>query len=120
MDAAASVLNTSIFHNHGVKVAFTHSSSNVGQEAGRQRYKVQWILLQASTVVGGGTSSEWALVVAVPGLTVPWSHAIYLWIATAISFGMHEVSTGLLIIQTCSIQCRDNLKNAEASLDCRH
>ena len=52
-------------------------------------------LLQASTVVGGGSSNGWVMVVAVPGLTVPWSHAIYLWLATAISFCVHEVPASL-------------------------
>lgn len=47
--------------------------------------------MQSSTVVGGGSSNGWVMVVAVPGLTVPWSHAIYLWLATAISFCVHEV-----------------------------
>ena len=32
------------------------------------------------------------MVVAVPGLTVPWSHTVYLWLATALSFCAHEVS----------------------------
>ena len=41
--------------------------------------------------MGGGGSSGWMLGLAVPGLTVPWSHAVYLWLATAVSIGVHEV-----------------------------
>ena len=37
-------------------------------------------------------SQGWVLGLAVPGLTVPWTHSIYLWLATAISIGVHEVS----------------------------
>jgi len=47
-------------------------------------------VVQASTV-GGGGGGGWVLGLAVPGLTVPWNHAIYLWLATAISFAAHEV-----------------------------
>lgn len=32
-----------------------------------------------------------AMGLAVPGLTVPWSHAGYLWLATAASIAVHEV-----------------------------
>lgn len=38
-------------------------------------------------------SQGWVLGLAVPGLTVPWTHSIYLWLATAISIGVHEVSS---------------------------
>ena len=48
--------------------------------------------MQASTVVGAASSSDFAMKVAVPGLTVPWSHAAYLWLATAVSFCAHEVT----------------------------
>jgi hypothetical protein len=33
-----------------------------------------------------------AMGLAVPGLTVPWGHAGYLWLATAASIAVHEVS----------------------------
>lgn len=36
-------------------------------------------------------SQAWSLGIALPGLTVPWGHAVYLWIATALSLGVHEV-----------------------------
>lgn len=52
--------------------------------------------MQASTVVGTGSGGGWAMEVAVPGLTVPWSHTVYLWLATAISFCAHEVSRVML------------------------
>ncbi len=64
--------------------------------------------MQASSVVGGGSSNGWVMVVAVPGLTVPWSHAIYLWLATAVSFCVHEVVSKLQktkkqnLISTCN------------------
>ncbi len=32
-----------------------------------------------------------ALELVLPGVTVPWAHALYLWIATAVSLGVHEV-----------------------------
>ena len=32
-----------------------------------------------------------AMGLAVPGLTVPWGHAGYLWLATAASIAVHEV-----------------------------
>jgi hypothetical protein len=35
-------------------------------------------------------SSQLALVI--PGLTIPWAHAGYLWIAAALSLCVHEVS----------------------------
>ena len=28
---------------------------------------------------------------AIPGLTVPWGHTVYLWTAIALSVGVHEV-----------------------------
>ena len=36
-------------------------------------------------------SPGFAMGLAVPGLTVPWSHAGYLWLATAASIAIHEV-----------------------------
>jgi hypothetical protein len=32
------------------------------------------------------------LVLAVPGVTIPWTHAGYLWISVAVSLCVHEVS----------------------------
>ena len=32
-----------------------------------------------------------ALELVLPGVTVPWAHALYLWLATAVSLGVHEV-----------------------------
>ena len=32
-----------------------------------------------------------ALELVLPGLTVPWAHAVYLWVATALSLAVHEV-----------------------------
>lgn len=40
-----------------------------------------------------GSQGGFAMGLAVPGLTVPWSHAGYLWIATAASIAIHEVHT---------------------------
>ena len=36
-------------------------------------------------------SPGFAMGLAVPGLTVPWGHAGYLWLATAASVAFHEV-----------------------------
>ena len=36
-------------------------------------------------------SPGFAMGLAVPGLTVPWGHAGYLWLATAASIAFHEV-----------------------------
>lgn len=44
-------------------------------------------------LVEGQSSQGWVMSLAVPGLTVPWTHSIYLWVATAISIGVHEVGT---------------------------
>ena len=38
-----------------------------------------------------GNQGAFAMGLAVPGLTVPWAHAGYLWIATAASIAIHEV-----------------------------
>ncbi|EIE24169.1 hypothetical protein COCSUDRAFT_41457 [Coccomyxa subellipsoidea C-169] len=40
-------------------------------------------------------AQAWSLGVALPGLTVPWGHAVYLWIATALSLGVHEAGHAL-------------------------
>lgn len=40
-----------------------------------------------------GSQGGFAMGLAVPGLTVPWAHAGYLWIATAASIAIHEVPT---------------------------
>lgn len=43
-------------------------------------------------------SPGFAMGLAVPGLTVPWGHAGYLWLATAASIAVHEVCPcGLLL-----------------------
>ena len=52
--------------------------------------------------MGGGGSSGWVLGLAVPGLTVPWSHAVYLWLATAFSIGVHEVGLNPGGIHACA------------------
>ncbi|CAK0736192.1 hypothetical protein CVIRNUC_000706 [Coccomyxa viridis] len=36
-----------------------------------------------------------ALELVLPGLTVPWAHAVYLWVATALSLAVHEAGHGL-------------------------
>ena len=38
-------------------------------------------------------SPGFAMGLAVPGLTVPWGHAGYLWLATAASIAFHEART---------------------------
>ncbi|CAL8462284.1 g1815 [Coccomyxa elongata] len=43
----------------------------------------------------GLPTQAWSLGIVLPGLTVPWSHAMYLWIATAISLGVHEAGHAL-------------------------
>lgn len=47
-------------------------------------------------MVGGASSNTWELEFAVPGLTVPWSHAIYIWLAAAVSVCVHEVTNPYL------------------------
>ena len=42
-----------------------------------------------------GSQAGFAMGLAVPGLTVPWGHAGYLWIATAASIAIHEVRTAM-------------------------
>lgn len=43
-----------------------------------------------------GSQGGFAMGLAVPGLTVPWGHAGYLWIATAACIAIHEVSSHTL------------------------
>ena len=38
-----------------------------------------------------GGARKWGMGMAIPGLTVPWTHAVYLWIATGLSMAVHEV-----------------------------
>ena len=40
-----------------------------------------------------GTRAQFVL--AVPGLTVPFSHTAYLWVATLLTMAVHEVRTAL-------------------------
>ena len=42
-------------------------------------------------LVSAPGNQGFAMGLAVPGLTVPWSHAGYLWLATAASIAVHEV-----------------------------
>ncbi|KAL3136923.1 hypothetical protein ABBQ32_006529 [Trebouxia sp. C0010 RCD-2024] len=42
-----------------------------------------------------GSQGGFAMGLAVPGLTVPWAHAGYLWIATAASIAIHEAGHAL-------------------------
>ncbi len=46
---------------------------------------------RTSSRLQAGVAAAWGMGLAVPGLTVPWNHAAYLWIATAISMAVHEV-----------------------------
>ena len=41
------------------------------------------------------SSQGWGMALWLPGYTVPWSHAIFLWLATCISVSMHEASYSL-------------------------
>lgn len=51
--------------------------------------------------LGSASGSQgFAMGLAVPGLTVPWGHAGYLWLATAASIAVHEVSPQA-VIQCC-------------------
>ncbi len=43
-------------------------------------------------MAGPPGSQGFAMGLAVPGLTVPWGHAGYLWVATAASIAIHEVN----------------------------
>ena len=52
----------------------------------------------ATEVQAGGTT--WTLGLALPGVTVPWGHAAYLWVATAASLAFHEAGHLLRIAQT--------------------
>lgn len=49
-----------------------------------------------------GSQGGFAMGLAVPGLTVPWGHAGYLWVATAASIAIHEVKNCLTQILHCS------------------
>lgn len=53
----------------------------------------------------GPTSGNqgFAMGLAVPGLTVPWGHAGYLWLATAASIAVHEVRA---VIHLQFMECR--------------
>ena len=66
-------------------------------------------------------SQGWVLGLAVPGLTVPWTHSIYLWLATAISIGVHEVSscTSRLGDGCLDRLHRDSLGCSHRKLGCR-
>ena len=75
------------------------------------------VYLQASNVVGAGSSIDLTLVVAVPGLTVPWNHTFYLWLATAISFCAHEVCMSRTIAR---IYVLASLKGPTCDLDCNN
>lgn len=44
-----------------------------------------------------GSQGGFAMGLAVPGLTVPWGHAGYLWIATAACIAVHEVNRSCLV-----------------------
>ena len=44
-----------------------------------------------------------AMELVLPGVTVPWAHALYLWSATAVSLGAHEVTSCLRTPFTTSI-----------------
>ncbi len=46
----------------------------------------------ARGAASAATQSTPHLVIAVPGLTIPWAHAAYLWIAAAVSLTVHEVN----------------------------
>ena len=52
------------------------------------------------------SSQGWGMALWLPGYTVPWSHAIFLWLATSISVSVHEVNpfpeTNMYI---CAVLC---------------
>lgn len=48
-----------------------------------------------------GSQGGFAMGLAVPGLTVPWGHAGYLWIATAAAIAIHEVHLCCMILAHC-------------------
>ena len=49
-----------------------------------------------------GSSEGWGMALWLPGYTVPWSHAIFLWLATCISVSMHEVRVLHIRVHSCS------------------
>ena len=52
-----------------------------------------------------GSQGGFAMGLAVPGLTVPWGHAGYLWIATATSIAIHEVNSFSHWISPSELAC---------------
>ncbi|KAK9863384.1 hypothetical protein WJX84_000295 [Apatococcus fuscideae] len=42
-----------------------------------------------------GRSQGWGMALWLPGYTVPWSHAVFLWLATCISVSVHEAGHAL-------------------------
>ncbi len=50
-----------------------------------------------------------ALELVLPGVTVPWAHALYIWTASALSLAVHEVCCrGLLACMHTSCVLRQN------------
>lgn len=54
---------------------------------------------------GGGQApgQEWAVGLALPGVTVPWGHSLVLWLATAVSLAAHEVGLCASLVPTCQL-----------------
>lgn len=68
-----------------------------------------------ATTSGGGGSPSWMLSMAIPGLTVPWSHGIYLWLATAVSISVHEARPPLATSHTPSPASKHRRQPASGS-----
>ena len=94
---AAKALPTKKEHTHNRQLC---------QQAHTARLHTTTVVLQAMSMgpdiapsigvgpLGSASGSQgFAMGLAVPGLTVPWGHAGYLWLATAASIAVHEVST---------------------------
>lgn len=54
-----------------------------------------WEGRQARAVVLQSTGVPSGLTLAIPGVTIPWSHGLYLWLAALLSMSVHEVAFDL-------------------------
>jgi hypothetical protein len=52
--------------------------------------------------------ARWTLGLALPGVTVPWGHAAFLWVATAASLAFHEAGASCRspILNLCCMPLR--------------
>lgn len=59
----------------------------------------------------------WSMGIALPGLTVPWGHALYLWLATAVSLGVHEVRLSSFAGASIRVLCMCSLQSYFEAID---